>query len=101
MDEATIKNANQILIRFVSDLEAKVRYGLKQRQAYHEAVERGEEPRDYRSDFLNKMANEIFGWLGERGQEFSKLYPQDRLSVEDFKDVLITAHARLVARTSR
>lgn len=99
MDDATAQNATRILIRFVTDLEGKVRYGLRQRQLYHEAVERGEEPRDYRSDFLNKMANDIFGWLAQQGQAFSAQYPQDRLSVEDFKDVLITAHARLNSRT--
>jgi len=98
MDDATAQNATRILIKFVSDVEAKVRYGLRQRQLYHEAVERGEEPKNYRSDFLNKMANDAIGWLAERAREFNATYPQDRLSIEDFKDVLITAHARLAAR---
>lgn len=100
MDEATMKNANRILLRFVTDQEGKVRYGLRQRQAYFEAMERGEEPKGYRVEFVSQTANQIFSWLAERAQEFNRQYPQDRLSTEDFKDILATAHARLVAKTS-
>lgn len=100
MDEATMKNAQRILLKFVSDMDAKVRYGLRQRQAYFEAVERGEAPKTYRSEFISKLADQVFGWLAQRGEEFAQLYPQDRLSTEDLKDVLVTAHQRLVAKTS-
>lgn len=100
MDDATLKNANEVLVRFVSDIDAKLRYGLRQRQAYFDAIERGEDPSNYRVNFISQTANEIFGWLAEKGREFAQRFPQDRLSTEDLKDILITAHARLVAKTS-
>lgn len=100
MDEATMKNANRILLKFVADIDGKVKYGLRQRQAYFEALERGEEPNNYRIEFISKTANQAIGWLAERAVEFNRQFPQDRLSAEDFKDILATAHARLVAKTS-
>lgn len=100
MDENTLKNANRILVRFISDTDAKVRYGLRQRQAYFEALDRGEEPRNYRVEAISQIANQIFTWLAEQGELFAREFPQDRLSTEDLKDILITAHARLVAKTS-
>ena len=100
MDEATMKNAQRILLRFVSDMDAKVRYGLARRAEYFEAVARGEDPKTYRSEFISKLADQVFGWLAKKGEEFAALYPQDRLSTEDLKDILITAHQRLVSRTA-
>ncbi len=101
MDETTMRNANRILLRFVDDEDAKVRYGLKLRQAYFEAIERGEVPNDYRSTYISDVANRIFGWLADQAEDFEKRYPQDRLSSEDLKDILLTAHSRLVAKTTK
>jgi hypothetical protein len=100
MDDQTLINANRILLRFVTDIEAKVRYGARMRQAMFDAMNRGEEPKGYRIDFINRTANQAIGWLAERAAEFNAKHPQDRISTDDFADILATAHARLRARTS-
>lgn len=99
MDD-TAKKANLILVRFVTDIETKIRYGQKQRQIMVEALEKGENPRGYRVDWISKTANQIIGFLGDRGAEFNNSFPQDRISTEDFADVLATAQARLRSKTS-
>lgn len=99
MDD-TAKKANLILVRFVTDIETKVRYGQRQRNAMVEALNRGEDPRGYRVEWISKVANQVISLLGERGIEFNTAYPQDRISTEDFQDVLATAQARLRAKTS-
>lgn len=99
MDDVTMERASKILLRFVEDEEGKVRYGLKLRKQYFEAQERGEELNDYRSSFVSRASIEIFGWLETKCTEFAEKYPQDRLSTEDLKDILITAHSRLVEKT--
>lgn len=98
MEESTLKKANEIMIRFVSDTEAKVRYGLRQRQEFHESMEKGTAIRNYRSEYILKLTYEIFGWFAEKAEEFAAQYPQDRITTEDLKDILVTAHGRLMAR---
>jgi len=95
MDETTMKNANRLLQRFVSDTESKLRYGLRLRQAYFEAVQRGEDPKNYRTEFISNTSTEVFAWLTEKAREFNKKFPQDRMSGHDFLDILATAHHRL------
>lgn len=100
MDDQTIINANRILLRFATDTEAKVRYGLRQRQELKEAVRRGETPTGYRVDFINKASRDMFTFLSQKAQEFNAAYPQDRMNTDDFSDILMTAHAILRSKTS-
>lgn len=99
MDDATMERASKILLRFVEDTDAKVHYGLKLRRRYFEALERGEDLNDYRSSYISKLSSDIFGWLQEQALLFAEKFPQDRISTEDLKDILMTAHSRLVAKT--
>jgi hypothetical protein len=95
MDEATYKKANQILLRFVTDIEGKLRYGARIRLQMHETLNRGEDPNNYRSEFIAKASTELFGWLALKAEEFNELYPHDRMSSEDFSDILATAQFKL------
>lgn len=100
MDE-TSKNASRILLQFVTDKDAKVRYGKRQRDMMIEAVERGEQPKGYRIEWLDSTAQAIFQLLSEKGAEFNNQHPQDRVSTDDFDDALETCQARLRTAAKR
>lgn len=91
----TAKNASRILLKFVTDRDAKLRYGAKLRNMMQETISRGEEPKGYRVDWILKTVNEMFQWLSTKAAEFNAQYPQDAISADDFSDVLATASTRL------
>lgn len=97
----TARNANRILLKFITDKESKLRYGAKLRAEMQEAIGRGESPKGYRVDWILKTVTELFGWLGEKAAEFNAAHPQDAISADDFSDVLATAQMRLRNRRQR
>jgi len=94
MDEDA-KSASLVLLRFVTDKEAKLRYGAKLRASMQASISRGEEPSGYRVEWILQTVSDIFTWLGTRAAEFNAKHPQDRVSADDFSDILATASARL------
>jgi hypothetical protein len=94
----TAKNANRIILKFITDKEAKLRYGAKLRAEMQEMLGRGEEPKGYRVEWILRTVNELFTWLGEKAAEFNAAHPQDAISVDDFSDVLATAQMRIRSR---
>ena len=100
MDRKTVHAANEILLRFVTDVDAKLRYGAKMRQAIVDALDRGEDPKGYRWDFLNEASTGLFAWLAERAEEFDTAYPQDKISAQDLADILSLAQMKLKAKIS-
>jgi hypothetical protein len=97
----TAKNANRIILKFVTDKEAKLRYGARIRAQMQEQISQGIEPKGYRVDWILKTVTQMFGWLSERAAEFNAAHPQDAISADDFSDVLSTAQLRLRTRQSR
>ena len=97
----TAKNANRIILKFVTDKEGKLRYGARIRAMMQEAISRGEEPKGYRVDWILKTVTEMFGWLSVKAAEFNAAHPQDAISSDDFSDVLSTAQMRLRSRRPR
>ena len=91
----TAKKANLIILRFVTDKEAKLRYGAKLRTQMQEAIGRGEDPSGYRVDWICRTTAELFAWLSTKAAEFNSAHPQDCISADDFSDVLATAQSRL------
>lgn len=100
MDQKTIQAANEILLRFVTDVDAKLRFGAKMRQQIVDALDKGEDPKGYRWDFLNETSTNLFAWLAERAQEFDAAYPQDKVSAQDMADILALAQMKLKAKIS-
>lgn len=94
MDD-TSQAANRILLRLVSDKEARVKFGLKQRQAMMSAIKRGEEPQGYRPDWIRNTVRAVFQTLAEKAMEFNEIHPQDRISNHDLADVIATCASRL------
>lgn len=97
----TARNANKILLRFIVDKDAKLRYGARLRAQTQEAIGRGESPTGYRVDWILKTVTEMFAWLAERAAEFNAAHPQDAISADDFSDVLATGQMRLRNRQRR
>jgi hypothetical protein len=94
MDETYI-NANQILYRFRTDKNAKLRHGAKLRAEMVALLQQGKEPSGYRVDWIVETVNELIAWLGTRAVEFGQRYPQDAVSADDLSDVLATAQSRI------
>ncbi len=95
IDDRTLDNAIDVLRRFVGDNEAKLRYGLKQREMIRQAIARGERPNHYRYEWLLLTVKDLFAFLGERCQKFNEDHPADRCSQQDLYDVLNTALTRV------
>ena len=100
MDDQTLIAANRIFLRFATDIDAKIRYGQRQRQTLKEALARGETPKGYRVDFINRTARDLFKFLADRALEFNIAYPQDRMNTDDFADILLTAMKLLQSKIS-
>lgn len=92
LDEETIRNAAKVCWMFKTDINFKIRYGLRLREEHFKAMERGENPQDYRAVWIKEAVRKLFKVLGENCVEFAATYPQDRLSAEDLKDIFATAH---------
>lgn len=97
----TARNAHRILLRFITDKEAKLRYGARLRAMMQEAIGRGESPTGYRVDWILKTVTEMFAWLAVKAGEFNAAHPQDAISADDLSDVLSTAQMRLKNRQQR
>jgi hypothetical protein len=97
----TARNANRIILKFVTDKDAKLRYGARLRAMMQEAISRGEEPKGYRVDWILKTVTEMFAWLATKAAEFNAAHPQDAISADDFSDVLSTAQMRIKNRRQR
>lgn len=95
IDDATLDNAIDVLRRFVGDNEAKLRYGMKQREAIRQQIAKGERPNHYRYEWLLVTVKDLFAFLGDRMEKFNQDYPADRISAQDLYDVLNTALTRV------
>ncbi len=95
IDDRTLDNAIDVLRRFVSDNDAKLRYGLAQRELLRAQIARGERPQHYRYEWLLVTVKDLFEFLGDRCQKFNADHPADRCSQQDLYDVLNTALTRV------
>ena len=99
--EKTLVASVAIIHRFVTDVDAKLRFGIRVREALRVAMLRGEHPQSYRLDWLRKTAVDLFGFLGERARQFNDEFPQDHISRQDLLDVLNTAVNQLVSNSKK
>lgn len=93
--EKTLRNSVAVLRRFVSDKEAKLRFGMRVREQLRLAIQRGEQPQSYRIDWLLKTSDAVFDVMKEHAREFNAEYPHDHISAQDMLDVLLTSVNRL------
>lgn len=94
MDDPAV-NASRILLKFVTDRESKLKYGLQRRAEMFALIAKGEEPKGYRPEWLKSAVSAVIKVLLSKAQEFNAKYPQDCISSKDFLDVLATALDRI------
>lgn len=87
--------ASKLLLFLVTDESNRLRIAEMRRQRLKLALEKGLKPEDPRLDFINKASTEIFGWLGDKAQEYNDLYPHDTFTTGDIHDVLVNAVKKL------
>jgi len=86
--------AREILRRFCTEDEVRVKFATKSREALHEA--RGEEPQGHRVEWVTATTGKVVKALLEAAEEFNGTYPYDIILLGDFLDVLATVKGRLV-----
>jgi hypothetical protein len=95
-DESS-QSAVAILLKYRTDVQARLEYGRRARQAMHKTISQGTEPTGYRPEWIKSTVRALFGFLASKSAEFNILWPQDRISSDDFADILNTAINKLKA----
>lgn len=92
MDEQEqIEFAQAVLTKFVTVNAKRLRHGYRLRKQMHDAIERGEDPGDYRALWVKDGASRVIDLLQELAREFNAAHDDDRASAHDLADVLSTA----------
>jgi hypothetical protein len=89
-----IDYAKKVFETVAIDDQQRLKRGLQLREEMHAAIERGEDPKGYRVDWLQRTTSRVMQAITGSAEEFNALYHDDRISVADFADVLESvAHA--------
>jgi hypothetical protein len=75
----------------VNEQQNRLRRGLILRQKMHNAIERGEDPDDYRARWMKETTGKLARFLAEEAERFNKQHVNDMASVADLLDILATA----------
>lgn len=87
-----LDKAAEILYRTVTDQQVKLAFGARKRTQIKEALERGEAPRNYRTEWIREARGQVVDCLQKAAADFNKRFPHDACSVMDLLDVLATTH---------
>jgi hypothetical protein len=89
-------SAGRTLMRWITDREARVRYGAKEREMLLGKLRSGDPVLShYRTDWLTSTANKVLAVLRESVNEFNGRYPWNAISNQDLSDVLHTVLHRV------
>lgn len=89
--------ARNILWRFVTEAESRVKFANKSRASVHAQIERGEMATGHRAEWVVDTSNALVDALMKAGHDFNGTYPYDVAMLGDFLDVLTTTKARFLA----
>ena len=76
--------------------ESRLKVAKKARAELHATLDRGEQPRGARPDWIRNSANKLLGALAEIQESFNVQHPEDIATVDDILDVVATLRAHLV-----
>ncbi len=79
-----------VFVALVSEKQDRLTKGLMLRQAMHDTIKRGEKPTGYRPEWLKARALELVKVMAAEAQKFDEAHPDDKCSVSDILDVLVT-----------
>lgn len=78
----------------------KLRWGREKRDQLRDAEKRGDKLDGYRAEWLKSCRHEVLMALSKSAEDFNEKYPHDRISTQDFIDVL-SGTARALVRAQK
>jgi hypothetical protein len=84
----------EFLHSLVTDVDAKIAFGLQQRAAIQASLKKGIMPNTYRTEWLLSTKAKIAALLAEEAAKFNEKYKFDRISHVDMLDALETTLLR-------
>jgi hypothetical protein len=93
--------AQLIADKFVAmknNVKARLKTGADERDKMAASIEKGETVKGYRMEFHVGTSKKLFELLATEARAFNLKYPEDRISVQDMLDVLLSAGARLAGK---
>jgi hypothetical protein len=94
-EEKRCKFAADILYKFVTSKEQRLKYGATARQDMQKALKDGKKVEGYRAEWILKAMDEVIKALVKSSEKFNNTYFHDMISVDDMKDVLTSAINKL------
>jgi hypothetical protein len=85
------KEAVRFFYKLLIDQKNRLEYGSQDRERIKTQIENDQSPTGYRVDWILSSSNKVILLLGEMSREFNNTYPDDKISSDDFLDVLTTA----------
>lgn len=89
--EAEIDFASTVFAALVTGKMDRLKRGQMLRQQMHDAIKRGERPVGARPEWLRRSAVHLINVLGTQAEEFDNTHADDKASVSDLMDILVTA----------
>jgi len=95
MESEEAEALSQTLISLHETIASKLRTGYNRRRELAQAFARGENPCNYRLDWLRASSARVFSLLIEEARIFNAEHADERVSVQDMIDLLQMAQERL------
>lgn len=93
--------ACDILYQFASNKEKRLKYGAEQRLKIKKALEKGRPIHNYRTEWSSDTSDKVIEVLIESSEKFNNTFFQDKISVDDLKDILESTIKKLTKKTSQ
>jgi len=94
-EEIRCRFASDVLYKFVTSKESRLKYGATKRQEMQKALQAGKKAEGYRAEWILKSMEECMKTIIKSAEKFNNTYFHDMISVEDMKDVFTSALNRL------
>ncbi len=94
-EETRCKFASDVLYKFVTSKESRLKYGATKRQEMQQSLKAGKKVEGYRAEWILKAMEDVMRTLIKSSEKFNNTYFHDMISVDDMKDVFTSALNRL------
>jgi hypothetical protein len=95
LEEERCMYATNVLYKFVTSKESRLKNGASLRQKMQKALKEGKKVDGYRADWILKSMNEVLKTLAKSAEKFNNTNFHDMISVADMTDVLQSCVNRL------
>lgn len=94
-DEERCKFALDVLHKFVTSKEQRLKYGAERRSEMQAAIKDGKKVEGYRAEWILRAMDDVIKVLVKSAEKFNNTYFHDMISLEDMKDVLTSSMNKL------